>query len=120
MTFFPLQVFEPDTLSIGSVDNPGIVQEEDEDLDDFSHIENNQDADKESSDIDPETSQTNHNNMINNEQNEEESGSSKEKTRQESKEDDTAEVTSPVRILFFFVFFLRYFDMNPTYIHVSY
>ncbi|XP_037795802.1 small G protein signaling modulator 1-like, partial [Penaeus monodon] len=93
------EVFEPDTLSIGSVDNPGIVQEEDEDLDDFSHIENNQDADKESSDIDPETSQTNHNNMINNEQNEEESGSSKEKTRQESKEDDTAEVTSPTCVV---------------------
>ncbi|XP_069998043.1 small G protein signaling modulator 2-like isoform X2 [Penaeus vannamei] len=93
------EVFEPDTLSIGSVDNPGIVQEEDEDLDEFSHMENNQDADKESIDIDPETSQTNHNNMINDEQNDEESGSSKEKTRQESKEDDTAEVTSPTCVV---------------------
>ncbi|XP_066982127.1 small G protein signaling modulator 1-like isoform X2 [Macrobrachium rosenbergii] len=100
------QVFEPDTLSIGSIDNPGTVQEEDEepDLDELDHVENNA-AD---------------NNYISNHLEEEQNGSEplgncndeifsdelngretslKESTRQESKEGDSAEVASPTCVV---------------------
>ncbi|KAG7172083.1 Small G protein signaling modulator 1-like 2, partial [Homarus americanus] len=100
------EVFEPDTLSIGSVDNPGTVQEEDEDptMDDLeqsditsvdidgenvTNTENNSHAD---------TSHTQNKENLTTDESDNNKIYAKENLRQESKESDTAEVASPVSI----------------------
>ena len=89
------QVFEPDTLSIGSIDNPGTVQEEEEDpdMDDLDHVDSNADGDhKDSENFD------NCKDDIFGDELDGRQTSLKESTRQESKEGDSAELSSPVSI----------------------
>lgn len=99
------QVFEPDTLSIGSVDNPGVVHEEEEDMPppegscpdkDTTEEIRNKINNGENADL-PQTRSKE--NSLEEEVESEEGMYTKEKLRQESKESDTAEVTSPVSTL---------------------
>ncbi|KAK7066559.1 Small G protein signaling modulator 2 [Halocaridina rubra] len=93
------EVFEPDTLSIGSIDNPGTLQEEDEDpnFDDLDNTENNveEDATREHNE---DCDVTDSENLCANETSGRET-SLKESLRQESKESDTAEVASPTCVV---------------------
>lgn len=104
------QVFEPDTLSIGSVDNPGTVQEEEEippvdgSCPDKDTIEN--DRNKISNREDVESPHTrSKENSLEDEGDLEETVFTKEKLRQESKESDTAEAANHVSIFLLLVYF---------------
>lgn len=98
-------MFEPDTLSIGSVDNPGIVHEEEEDIPPPEGSCPNKDTTEEirnkiNNGEEAELPQTrSKENSLEEEVEFEEGMYTKEKLRQESKESDTAEVASPVSTL---------------------
>lgn len=101
-------MFEPDTLSIGSVDNPGIVHEEEEDIPPPEGSSPSKDTTEEirnkiNNGEDAELPQTKCREKSLEEETEFDKGMyTKEKLRQESKESDTAEVTSPVSTLWKF------------------
>ncbi|XP_069188005.1 small G protein signaling modulator 2 isoform X6 [Procambarus clarkii] len=103
------EVFEPDTLSIGSVDNPGTVQEEDEDpvLDDLeqsdiTNVETDTEICTNKENVSHEdttlTEMKNKENLMTDETDNNEIYL-KENMRQESKESDTAEVASPTCVV---------------------
>ncbi|KAG0718015.1 hypothetical protein GWK47_053315 [Chionoecetes opilio] len=102
------EVFEPDdTLSLGSTDNPGTVQEEEEEDTPFDDpceekdtMENNRNKSDEENvenvDSDNSRSKENSVNSVEDEGSDAETMYSKETQRQESKESDTAEAGSHV------------------------
>lgn len=106
------QVFEPDTLSIGSVDNPGTVHEEEEgpitdDLEqsDVTSLETDNEDIKNKKNIsyeDTELTDTRTKEYMLTDDSDNQEIYAKEKLRQESKESDTAEVPSPVSIEYSF------------------
>ncbi|XP_071512988.1 small G protein signaling modulator 2-like [Panulirus ornatus] len=103
------EVFEPDSLSIGSVDNPGTVQEEDEDptmgdVDqlDITNVEREDEKTTNEENIpfeDTEPLETRNKEILLADESENKEIYAKEKLRQESKESDTAEVASPTCVV---------------------
>ena len=93
-------MFEPDTLSIGSVDNPGTVQEEEENPSFDSPCPGKDTTENDRNKINSEDVESNHTrskeNSVEDEGDFSDAVFNKEKLRQESKESDTAEAANHV------------------------
>lgn len=103
-------MFEPDTLSIGSVDNPGTVQEEEENpplegsCPNKDAIENNRNKISNREDVESPYTRSKEN-SVEDEGDSAEMVFTKEKLRQESKESDTAEANHVSTLLEIIIFF---------------